>query len=228
MSPLICLFGSVTLFAYGGQCELAWDKVYGLLSARIDNIILEQEIIKHEQDVMKKHMKDLITSITATNQQFSEVASFNQKPTSVQERLENIDSHLKEVASVEMRTGAGEGSNTVMTKCFAEKWNVQSDMNVLMNASDVFRGQMSEFKENLKSTLNKTAKLVSSTEDKMNTHLNETRVHISYLEKEMDKSIRRIETTDNQLLASVTLTSELIQKVEVHARYLHAKYVRDQ
>ncbi|KAH3736808.1 hypothetical protein DPMN_043381 [Dreissena polymorpha] len=200
MSPLICLFGSVTLFSYGGQCELAWNKVYGLLSARIDKIILEQDIIKHEQDVMKKHIKDLITSITATNQQFSEVASLDQKLTSVQERFENMDSHLKEVASAEverrshlLRRGLEQEKAATQSRLNALlkiQGNVQSDTNVLMNASDDFRGQMSEFKETLKSTMNQASKLLSSTEDKMNTHLNETRVHISYLEKEMDSSIR--------------------------------------
>ena len=79
MCLMIYLLGSVILLAYGGQCELTLDKVYGMLSARLDTLILEQNIMKKEQGVMRKEIKDLMASMTATNQQLSGVASFNQK-----------------------------------------------------------------------------------------------------------------------------------------------------
>ncbi|KAH3747730.1 hypothetical protein DPMN_182159 [Dreissena polymorpha] len=54
MSLLIYL-GSVILLTNGGQGDLTWDNVYGMLPAKLDNLIFEQVIVK-------KEVKDLMTS----------------------------------------------------------------------------------------------------------------------------------------------------------------------
>ncbi|KAH3689818.1 hypothetical protein DPMN_192107 [Dreissena polymorpha] len=48
---------------------------------------------------MRKDMKDLMTSMTATNKQLSDVPSFNLKLISVQYILDDIDSHVKDFAA---------------------------------------------------------------------------------------------------------------------------------
>ncbi|KAH3898370.1 hypothetical protein DPMN_022599 [Dreissena polymorpha] len=55
--------------------------------------------MKKEQDAMRKDMKDLMTSMTATNKQLSEVPSFNLKLISVQDILDDFDSHVKDFAA---------------------------------------------------------------------------------------------------------------------------------
>ncbi|KAH3691526.1 hypothetical protein DPMN_190769 [Dreissena polymorpha] len=58
--------------------------------------------MKQEQVVLRRYIQDLMTSMTTTNRQHSEVVSSNQRLTFVQERLDNMDSQVKEVATAEV------------------------------------------------------------------------------------------------------------------------------
>ena len=102
MCLLIYFLWSVILLGKGGQCDLTWDKVYGMLSAKLDTIVLDQNI-------MNKEIKDLMTSMNATNQQvissekrLDEVGTLSQQMVVFQERLDNMDSHVKDVAAAEV------------------------------------------------------------------------------------------------------------------------------
>ncbi|KAH3730457.1 hypothetical protein DPMN_056445 [Dreissena polymorpha] len=81
---------------------------------------------------MRKDMTYLMTSITATNQQLSEMASYNQKLISIHD---NIDSHVKDVATGEV------GRRTHLLRRGLDKFqeDVQSDMNRLIRTTDDFR-----------------------------------------------------------------------------------------
>ncbi|KAH3783047.1 hypothetical protein DPMN_160974 [Dreissena polymorpha] len=168
MCLLIYLFGLVILLVYGGQCELTWDKVYGLLSAKLDKIILEQ-------DVMKTDIKDLMTSITAANQQLGEVASFNQMLTFVQDRLDNMDSHVKDVAKVEV----GQRTHLLRRGLEQEKAATQSRLHSIQT----IQGDLQSRFQSLEVTQTDLKSKTMTIESQVDT----TRGHLSRLQQTLGK-----------------------------------------
>ncbi|KAH3714815.1 hypothetical protein DPMN_057516 [Dreissena polymorpha] len=144
MCLMIYVLGSVILLAYGGQCELTLDNVYGMLSARLDTMLLEKNIMKKEQDIMRTVIMDLMTSMTATNQQLKDVAAaeVGQRTHLLRRGLE------KEKAATQSRF------NSVQKTL--EK--TQSDIKCAANTT---RAQISTVERNLAATKNNTKTLQS-------------------------------------------------------------------
>ncbi|KAH3812525.1 hypothetical protein DPMN_140960 [Dreissena polymorpha] len=157
-----------------------------------------------EQYAMRRDINDLMILMTATNQHLSELVSFNQRLTSVQERLSNMDSHVKEVEIEKvgrrthlLRRGLEQEKAATLSRLnYVQQIqeDVQSDINVLMSATDNFRILEKEMAdsvvqiETLEKTLsdinvaaNKTQSQISTVEWKVaatqsNTHTLQSRV----------------------------------------------------
>ncbi|KAH3750188.1 hypothetical protein DPMN_184707 [Dreissena polymorpha] len=94
-----------------------------------------------------------------------------------------MDGHVKDVAAAEvgrrtllLRRGLEQqkaANQSRFNHVHAIQENVQSDINILMSAADHFRLLISDVQQEIKSSMNQTAELLSQTEDEMNTHLNE-------------------------------------------------------
>ncbi|KAH3771272.1 hypothetical protein DPMN_172585 [Dreissena polymorpha] len=103
MSLLVYFLGTFVLLFHGGQCELTWEKV---LSARLDDIVFDMKL--NDMSMMKQ-VKDLMSMMTATNQQLasfekrlSDVANCSPKSVVVDEISVNIETYVKKVAEAEV------------------------------------------------------------------------------------------------------------------------------
>ncbi|KAH3750143.1 hypothetical protein DPMN_184661 [Dreissena polymorpha] len=133
---------------------------------------------------MKKEMKDLITSMTETNQQvislverLSEVATFSQQMVVFKEKLNNIDSHVKEVASSEV----GRRTHLLRRGLEQEKAAAQSRLEKTMNNTSDLSARL-EILDNKHDIIKYEVSVLASTIHK---EFNATGLQISKLEQDM-------------------------------------------
>ncbi|KAH3753810.1 hypothetical protein DPMN_188460 [Dreissena polymorpha] len=162
---------------------------------------------------MKKEIKDLVTSMTATHQQvnslekrLTEVASLSQQMVAFQERLDNMDSHVAEVAAAEI----GRRTHLLRRGLEQEKVAAQSRFEKTMNNTSDLLARV-EILDNKHDVLANTVLI----------EFNETVMQISKLEKDMVltlynasslfEMVDSLKETQSDIISEMQQTSEKTQ-----------------